>query len=126
MLSIREFKKIGLMIVILLILDAIYFYIIGTLFSNQIMNIQRVVMSLRLWSVIVCYILIFIVLYYFIIRNNRDPFEAFLLGFCIYGIYDSTNYATFKKWMKSFAIIDTLWGGILFAITTKAVQSIKY
>lgn len=123
-ISNREMKKIGLMIFILSILDAIYIYNIKTIFSNQIMNIQRVSMIFRVWGAFFCYILLFIGLYFFIIKNNKDPSHAFLLGVVIYGVYDTTNYATLKKWSYQFAIMDTLWGGILFATTTAAVQYI--
>ena len=42
--------------------------------------------------------------------------QAFLYGISIYAIYDFTNYSLFEKYDWKFAIIDTLWGGILFTI----------
>jgi uncharacterized membrane protein len=44
--------------------------------------------------------------------------DAFLLGLVIYGVYETTNWALFSKWSPMSVIIDTLWGGILFAATT--------
>jgi uncharacterized membrane protein len=41
-----------------------------------------------------------------------------LVGVVIYGVYDSTNYATLSNYTASFALKDTLWGGILFASVT--------
>jgi uncharacterized membrane protein len=67
---------------------------------------------------VVCYALLIAGLNYFIIQRNRSIPEAFFLGLVIYGVYDSTNYATLKKWESSVAIMDTLWGGSLFALTT--------
>ena len=45
--------------------------------------------------------------------------DAFLLGIVIYGVYESTNYAILKNWNIKAVALDTLWGGILFALTTK-------
>jgi uncharacterized membrane protein len=40
--------------------------------------------------------------------------EAFLIGFLVYAVYDSTNLATITEWNLVNAIIDSLWGGVLF------------
>ena len=55
---------------------------------------------------------------YFIIKPKRSISDAFLLGLVIYGTYETTNWAIFTKWSVKTVIIDTLWGGILFALTT--------
>jgi uncharacterized membrane protein len=65
------------------------------------------------------YILIATILY--IIIPTHRPWEAFILGFCIYGIYDLTNLALFKHWDVKLAVLDMCWGGILFAITTTII-----
>lgn len=115
----RELKKIALMILVMLALDGVYMYVMGSTFTNMVMTIQRVAMIFRPLGAVVCYTLLSIALYYFILRRNRPMEEAFLLGVVIYGVYDSTNYATLKKWRPEFALIDTLWGGILFASTAE-------
>jgi uncharacterized membrane protein len=61
---------------------------------------------------------------YFIIKNNRSILEAFLFGLVIYGVYDSTNYAMLKKWNPYLAMMDTLWGGVLFATTTAVTYNV--
>ena len=122
MLSAREMKKIAAIGAVMLALDAAYIYVNGKIFQNMVMNIQRVAMVFRVWGAVVCYPLLIFGLYYFIVSRGRSVWEAFLLGLVIYGVYDSTNYATLKKWTPEFAIVDTLWGGILFATTTAAVE----
>jgi uncharacterized membrane protein len=102
----------------MLILDGIYLYMTHKLFSDQITNIQRVVMQFKPLGAIICYILLIAGLNYFIIQKNRSLTEAFFLGLVIYGVYDSTNYATIKKWTAELAIMDTLWGATLFTLTT--------
>jgi len=108
---------------VLLALDYIYLSNVKSLYATQIVKIQRVVMKVKLLPAIVCYALLIIALNYFILRTHRPILEAFLLGFIIYGVFDATNYAIFKKWDLLLAISDTIWGGVLFALTTYLVYS---
>jgi uncharacterized membrane protein len=64
-----------------------------------------------------------VVITYPIIKPNKSIIEAFLLGLVIYGVYETTNYALLEKWSLKTVIIDTLWGGILFALTTFIINS---
>jgi uncharacterized membrane protein len=118
------FKKIVLPAIILLTLDFIYISANLSTFENQVIEIQRVALKLRIWPAIICYIFLIFGLYYFILRTNRPVFEAFLFGLVIYGVYETTNYAMLKKWKLNIAIMDTLWGGALMAITTAIVYAI--
>jgi uncharacterized membrane protein len=111
-------KKIIISTIVLLILDALYICINKNVFQDTVVNIQRVVMQIKPEAALFVYLLLVIVINYFIIQKNRSPLEAFILGFCIYGIYDGTNYAMFKKWPLNVAIMDAVWGGILFSATT--------
>lgn len=114
-------EKIILIAIFLLFLDGIYLNLISGLYAEQIASIQRTAMNINVIGAIVCYILLIFGLYYFIIKDKKSIFDAFLLGFIIYGVYDATTYAVFKKWSPFLAIIDTFWGGILFASTTTLV-----
>jgi len=104
--------------VILLILDAIYISIIKDEFELQIASIQRVSMQIRPLGAIVCYFLLITGLWYFILRERRSIIEAFFFGIVIYGVYESTSYATLKNWSSKIFIMDTLWGGLLMGLTT--------
>jgi uncharacterized membrane protein len=114
----KSVREVLISIFALLVLDGIYIYLTHKIFADQIINVQRVVMTLKPMGAVVCYALLIAGLNYFIIQRNRSIPEAFFLGLVIYGVYDSTNYATLKKWESSVAIMDTLWGGSLFALTT--------
>ena len=52
----------------------------------------------------------------YLVLQTKTPLEAFYMGAATYAVYDFTNLATLKNYDVSFAIADTLWGGILFAI----------
>ena len=111
-------KKIIISTIVLLILDGLYIFINKNRFQDAVVNIQRVVMKIKPEGALFVYLLLIGVINYFIIQKNRTPLEAFILGFCIYGIYDGTNYAMFKKWPINVAIMDAIWGGLLFSATT--------
>ena len=107
--------------IIMLGLDAIYLSAIKDMFELQIAAVQRVALQFRPLGAIICYILLITGLYYFILQDRRPISDAFFLGIVIYGVYESTTYALLKQWKLKTLIIDTLWGGILFALTTALV-----
>jgi uncharacterized membrane protein len=113
-----DIKKLLIITVLMIALDSIYISIIMKTFSEQIIKIQRVVMTIRPEGAILCYFALVFGLYYFIIQPKKSPMDAFLLGLVIYAVYESTNYATLKKWSPYLVVVDTLWGGILFGTTT--------
>ena len=103
----------------LLILDGIYLSQFGApLFNKMIKKIQNDNITLNPYGAIIAYILLIVVIYVFIIKERKSPIYAFLLGMCIYGIFDFTNIAMFKNYEYFPAMIDTLWGGLLFYLTT--------
>jgi uncharacterized membrane protein len=102
----------------MLVLDFVYLSINKKLFEDQISSIQRVALQINIIGVILCYIFLIGGLYYFILMKRRPILDAFLFGLVIYGVYETTNIATFKKWSPFVAILDTLWGGVLMAATT--------
>ena len=104
--------------IVFLLLDAIYLNTSSKLFQNVITGIQRTAMVLKPAGVIVCYLLLIFGLYYFILKDRRSPVDAFIFGFVMYGVYEATNYAILKKWPLHVTFIDTLWGGVLFSLTT--------
>lgn len=87
-------------------------------FDHQIKLVQGSPLTLNIIGAIGCYICLIFILYYFIIKQNVSVLEAFLLGASVYGVYEFTNYATLKDWKIGTVIMDTLWGGTLFALTT--------
>jgi uncharacterized membrane protein len=108
---------------VLLALDFIYLNMTKSTFETQVVKIQRVVMKVKIIPAALCYLLLVIGLNYFILRTHRPVLEAFLLGFIIYGVFDTTNLAIFKKYDWQVALMDALWGGVLFALTTSIIYA---
>ena len=116
--------KIITTIFILILLDSIYFYVNKDFFSKQILDVQGRPVSLNVFAAFLCYITLALGINYFILREKKSLLDAFLLGVVIYAVYETTNKATFKKWTYKIVLIDTLWGGILFTLTTFIMRKI--
>ena len=112
--------------ILLVLIDSVYLSMIGKpIFEKTVAAIQGSKLAVNMPPAIFTYILMAIILNYFIISANKPAFDAFILGFCAYGIFDFTNLAIFKNYTLKTAIMDTLWGAILFYITTFLTYKLK-
>ena len=111
---------------IFIIVDSIFLYLMRNNFKKMITNVQNSEIKLKILPTIACYIILISGIYYFIIYKNINLLEAFLLGFFTYGVYETTNMSILKDWNYKIGIIDTIWGGILFFITTYIYLYINY
>ena len=112
--------------IVLVSIDFIYLNLIKDYFGKQIESVQQSKLTVNYLGAAICYIFLIAGINYFIIKPNRSVQDAFLLGLVIYGVYETTNYALFKNWHILTVIIDTLWGGILFALTTYIVRLLRF
>ncbi len=113
-----DIKKIILSIVILIVLDFIYLNLFSYHFKQQILDVQQSPLEFKLLPAIVCYIVLVFGLNYFILQRNGSVIDAALLGLIIYTVYETTNMVIFKNWNIKSVLIDSIWGGILFGLTT--------
>jgi len=111
-------KTLSIISVIMLTLDFIFLSANQKMFEIQIADVQRVSLQFRPMGAILCYIALVFGLYYFIIKTNRSPLDAFLLGLVINAVYEGTTYSIMKKWKWQIVVMDTLWGGVLLSLTT--------
>lgn len=108
--------------IVMVSVDFIYLTGMKSYFDNQVEKIQGSKIKMNLLGALLCYIFLVVGLNYFIIKPNKSISDAFLLGIVIYGVYETTTYALFKNWSILTVIMDTLWGGLLFAFTTYIVN----
>lgn len=112
--------------IIFVCLDFGYLNLFKEHFNKQVQDIQGSKININFLATIISYIFLILGLNYFIIKPKRSVSDAFLLGLVIYGTYEATNWAIFTKWSVQSVIMDTLWGGILFALTTFIVKSVSF
>lgn len=110
--------------IILLILDLIFINLNWTMYSLQVIDVQRVQIKTRFEGMFACYFFIILGLYWFILRNRRPIWEAIILGLVVNGVFETTSYGIFKKWHLKTAIVDTLWGGAVYGLTTAIIYQI--
>jgi uncharacterized membrane protein len=111
--------------IVFISIDFIYLNVMKGYFDNQIKSIQGSQPKMNFLGAALCYIFLIAGINYFIIKPRKSVSEAFLLGIVIYGVYETTNYALLKDWSILTVIIDTLWGGLLFAATTYIVNLLR-
>ena len=115
-------KQLFLSSIVFLLLDFIYLSIFKNFFDELIYSIQGSKIKFKMVGAILCYILLIFGINYFIINQKKSVLDAFILGVVIYGVYETTNYALIDKWNLKAVTLDTLWGGVLFAVTTSVVR----
>jgi uncharacterized membrane protein len=94
-------------------------------FNKQIQLVQGSQTKINYLGAALCYIFLIVGINYFIIKPKKSVSDAFLLGIVIYGVYETTSYALLKDWSIFTVIIDTLWGGLLFASTAYIVNMLR-
>jgi uncharacterized membrane protein len=111
--------------IVFVILDYFYLNLAKNYFENQVQLVQGSPLKLNYLGAILCYIFLIFGINYFIIKPKRSIQDAFLLGLVIYAVFETTNVALFSKWSWFTVLIDSLWGGTLFALTTYIVNIIR-
>lgn len=103
---------------VFLMLDGFFLtFVASPIFRVQIADVQSSPMKVNLVGVILCYGFLIFGLHYFIISKRRPVLDAFLFGLVVYGVYETTTLAVLKNWRIETVLMDTLWGGVLFALT---------
>ena len=118
--------KYFLFTIIFVMIDSFYLNAMSGFFNKQVKLIQGSPISMKPIATFLCYLILTSGLFYFSILKKLTIYEAFLLGIFVYGVYETTNRAIFKKWMFSTVILDTLWGGMLFATTTFIYKKLEF
>ena len=114
-----------LLLVLLGLLDSIYFTIFGNYFLNILKRVQKTNIKVNYFGLVICYLILAISIYYFGFVKKISEFDMFLLGFFIYAVYELVNYTTFNNWTIKMVIIDSLWGGILYYSVYKIVKNVN-
>ena len=110
--------------IIMLALDSAFLYLITPLFKRQIKAVQKSPLELNMTGTIISYLFLILGLNYFILKDHKSVMDAYILGLVIYGVYEGTSMALLKDWRLETLLLDTAWGGVLFAGTTYLTYSL--
>ena len=122
-LSRQQLKEIFVTAVVYLTIDLFYINSKKIIFSEFFKQVQKPLVIRKFAAFLLIYSLLLVCIF-FIIKDRKNIIYAFLFGLFVYGVYDLTNYATLKNWTFEFVLKDTLWGGIVFALSTFIIYEI--
>lgn len=115
--------RILIISVLVLVVDGVWLRLQRPMYLKMIRNVQKAEMKLGRLGAIVSYacIIFLIVFVNEVLVTIEDATTAalygFLIGFAIYGIFNGTNLAIFRRYDKYTGFIDSIWGGFLFALS---------
>ena len=117
--------QLGVTAGVMLLADAAWLTAIAPEFRAMIAGIQGSPMGVKYIPVAICYAVMILGLWYFAIRPARGDYgiaatQGAALGATVYGVYEMTNLATIKNWSPKIALMDWIWGTVLFAGTAAA------
>ena len=75
----------------------------------------------RMWAAVIVYI----ALAYLLLKQTNVK-DAFLTGMATYAVYDFTVLAVRSDFRWTSAVLDTLWGGVLFAATFTVLKRFDF
>ena len=109
-------SKLLITFIIFIVLDIIFLTVTGKIFFDQIVDVQRVIVTMNYSAVVVEYAALLFALYWFILSRRSETIilDAVILGGIINGSFELTNAALFKKWRIETILLDTFWGAFLW------------
>ena len=125
-------KDVLLLAGVLFAIDALYLRSIANYFNTQVSLVQGSTMEIDKLAAGLCYVALVVGLYWFVIRDanlrqiqnwnspvlRKTMLQSAILGWVIYAVYELTSKSILKKWMWNTVILDGVWGGVLFALST--------
>jgi uncharacterized membrane protein len=116
-------KKLLVTGVVFICVDGVFLTLMGKTFNDMIVKIQSSPMKIKSIPAALQFVIASICYNMFILKD--DPFwKAGVLGACVNGIYETTNYAIFDDYDPNLVIIDTAWGFGLYGSVHTIVQKI--
>lgn len=114
----------------MLILDFIWLSISHKMYKDMVLSIQRYPsFEINKIYAIGAYIVMCAVVAFVMVPNIYNSSSIFrngsMIGFAIYSIFNLTNLAIFKDYSVKVAIIDTIWGTILFSIIAAIIVALS-
>ena len=109
-------------ILISIIIISIDYLWIKNIMSKYYENMFKNEIRLNMISIIITYLIMVISYIIFVLRNeseliNNKIIISFIFGVTLFGVYGFTLNGILKKYSLKVALLETIWGGILFTLT---------
>uniref|UniRef100_A0A6C0BKV7 DUF2177 family protein n=1 Tax=viral metagenome TaxID=1070528 RepID=A0A6C0BKV7_9ZZZZ len=103
--------------VLIFMIDIPWLYFTSKIAGEMFRKIQGHKITMKLVPSIIVYLVLS-----YLATIPKSAMDAFLLGLTVYAVYDFTNLATLTHYTTQFAILDSLWGGVLFTLVFYAMK----
>lgn len=117
---------------VMLALDIVWIYTVahpayaatvGHLLRSQITNnIVMVAVALSVYILMVSGLIVFVLPKVHGLSLIPTIFYSGFFGLIVYGVFAMTNYAILEPWTIQLMLLDTLWGFVLYSLTTLIVK----
>lgn len=118
-----EINKFFITIIAILVIDYIWLNTTKSIYNKTVNAVQGSDIQINYFGAFISYLTIVISFGIFVVPylNKGNYINAVkyggLLGLCMYGVFNGTNIAIFKDYSLSVALMDTIWGGVLYSIS---------
>ena len=115
------------------VLDGLWIWSNYPMYSRMYAGVQGSPMRVNAVGAALAYAFVFLSIALLVVpRLRKTPGrlwdcvrEAGVLGMCVYGIYNFTNLALLRTYSWKVAIVDTIWGGVLYTAVAMILVSIN-
>ena len=97
-------------VLILMCIDAFWLMAINKEYTAAIAKVQGKAPRYRLIFAVPVYLALG-----YLLTLPKTLSQAFLLGLCVYAVYDFTLLALMEDYPLKLALMDTVWGGVLMS-----------
>ena len=118
---------------IMLVLDAIwiscvahpaYANTIGQLLRSFDQNLLIIFVVIGVYALMVSGLMVFVIPKVHGLNTLSTILYSGFFGLIVYGVFAMTNYAILAPWTIELMLLDTIWGFVLYSVTTLAVKTI--
>jgi uncharacterized membrane protein len=127
-----DFKSSGAIFAVLVTLDVLWLTLARSMYASTVLRVQGSDLRPNYLAGLLAYGLIFVSILCIVVPSvnaasgDGQPSNpgflslrvAGLLGLVIYGIFNLTNLTMFAEYGIRTALVDTLWGTVLYALST--------
>lgn len=121
-------KSYFIVLALLLLMDIAWLAVNKERYGALVKSVQGSKLDMVFWAAIASYLCVYVLLVMFVLpfaekmKTSNKLYVAVrfggLVGLLVYGIFNFTNIAIFKRYSLSVAALDTLWGFVLFTLIT--------
>lgn len=129
MTTVDDFLKVLCVSIFILVIDITFITLNKKMWETDVLSIQGSPLNIRYKFGAIAYMLIITGVCTFVLfSDTKTTLEkvglGFLWGLITYGIFDFTNLSLFSNYKLETAIIDTLWGGVMVAVSVGLTELI--